>query len=184
MARRDRWYPLVLLVLLAGSAWTAASAVPAAEVTAGRIPSPRAGFLAPDFHVGTLQGEVLTLSDLRGGPVILNFWATWCPPCRAEMPALERVHRQHKAAGLAIVAVNATSQDSVSAATGFLEALGLTFPVGMDPTGEVQRLYQVRALPTTFFVDRRGEIREVVIGGPLAEAHLQAMVTELMAELP
>jgi cytochrome c biogenesis protein CcmG, thiol:disulfide interchange protein DsbE len=184
MARRDRWYLFVLLVFLAGSAWTAASAVPPAEVTAGRIPSPRAGFLAPDFHVETLEGEVLTLSDLRGGPVILNFWATWCPPCRAEMPALERVHRQHRAAGLAIVAVNATSQDSVSAAAGFVEALGLTFPVGMDPTGEVQRLYQVRALPTTFFVDRRGEIREVVIGGPLAEAHLQAMVTELMAESP
>ena len=184
MGRRDRWFPLVAAVLLAGSVWTAVSAVPAAAVTSGRIPSPRAGFLAPDFSVETLEGDVLTLSDLRGRPVILNFWATWCPPCRAEMPALERVHRELGAEGLQIVAVNATSQDTRAAAADFAAAYGLSFEIGLDSNGEVQRSYLVRALPTTFFIDRQGEIREVVLGGPLAEAYLRAVAADLLSELP
>jgi cytochrome c biogenesis protein CcmG, thiol:disulfide interchange protein DsbE len=184
MARRDRWLPTLTGILLAGAAWTMASAVPAAAVTGGRIPSPRAGFLAPDFHVETLDGDVLTLSDLRGRPVVLNFWATWCPPCRAEMPAFERVFRELGGEGVEIVAVNATSQDSRAAAAEFVEDYGLTFPIGLDVSGELQREYLVRALPTTFFVDREGIIREVVIGGPLAEAHLRSAVADLLAESP
>ncbi|HET7010343.1 MAG TPA: TlpA disulfide reductase family protein [Anaerolineales bacterium] len=182
MARRDRWFPITAVVLLAGGAWTAASAVPASTVTGGRIPSPGAGFLAPDFHVETLEGDVLTLSDLRGRPVVVNFWATWCPPCRAEMPALEAAYREHAPEGLEIVGLNATSQDSVSAVGTFVDELGLTFPIGLDPTGVVQRLYQIRAFPTTFFIDREGTILEVVIGGPLAEAHLRSILSELLGE--
>jgi peroxiredoxin len=153
-------------------------------VTGGRIPSPRAGFLAPDFHVETLDGEVLTLSDLRGRPVVLNFWATWCPPCRAEMPALEAAYREHGDEGLEIVGMDATSQDSLPAVVAFVDELHLTFPIGLDTSGEVQRLYLIRAFPTTFFIDRQGTIREVAIGGPLAEAHIRSAVAELLAESP
>jgi peroxiredoxin len=171
-------------VLLAGCLWTLASAAAAESVTGGRIPSPRPGFLAPDFHVETLEGEVLTLSELRGRPVVLNFWATWCPPCRAEMPALEEVYRETEGRYLEVVAVNATSQDSASAAAAFVDELALSFPIALDPSGEAQRTYQIRAFPTTFFIDRDGMIREVVLGGPLAEAHLRSVIAGLLGESP
>src|SRR3990170_1855809 len=87
-----RWFAFTTLVLLAGLVWTFRSAVPASATTGGLTPSPRVGFAAPDFSLDLLGGGQVTLSDLRGRAVIVNLWASWCPPCRAEMPALQRVY--------------------------------------------------------------------------------------------
>jgi cytochrome c biogenesis protein CcmG, thiol:disulfide interchange protein DsbE len=112
--------------------------------------------------------------------VILNLWASWCPPCKAEMPALENVHRQYERDGLVVLGVNMTYQDSASRAVQFLLEEGLTFPVVMDTDGSVGRRYQMRALPTTFFIARDGMIHSLEVGGPLPEAMLRAKAIELL----
>lgn len=180
VADRGRWSAFMAFVLLIGGAWTVVSAAPPLSVTGGKVPSPREGFLAPDFAVERSDGGSWALGEARGGGVILNFWASWCPPCRAEMPALERVHNELADEGIEVLALNVTRQDSEAAARAFAAELGLNLPIGFDRTGEIERLYRVRALPTTFFIDADGVIRSVVIGGPMREALLRAEAEALL----
>lgn len=175
-----RFIILSTLLLTLGLAWICVSRVPEGTVTAGRIPAPHTGFLAPDFSLPDAEGQVIRLSDLRGRAVIINLWASWCVPCRTEMPALERVYRDYATEGLALLAVNATSQDSRSAAQKFAVEQGLTFPILFDEQGEVSRLYALNALPTTIFLDSSGVIRDVIIGGPMAESLLRVRVEQLL----
>ena len=170
-------------ILILGAGWMAISAhLPGGTDTPG-IPAPKAGFLAPDFTLETPQGDLITLSDLRGKAVVVNVWASWCGPCRAEMPDLEAVYREYGGDKLELLAVNATSQDNFSNALDFVEELGLTFPILIDEAGEVGRLYHVDALPSTFFIRPDGTIEEVVIGGPMAEALLRTRVESLLKEV-
>ncbi len=171
---------LALLALTFGVVWIGLSAAPPGTTTGGNISSPRAGFTAPDFTLSTPDGEPITLADLRGHPIILNLWASWCGPCRAEMPALQRVHEAYQDTGLVLLAVNATHQDSQSAALAFAAEYGLTFPVLLDLDGQVSHLYELRALPSTYFIRPDGLIEEVVIGGPMAEALLRTRVERLL----
>jgi len=180
VARPGRWFPVMGATLALGLAWIWASAIPAAATTGGLIPSPREGFLAPDFTLELLGGGDVTLSELRGKGVVINLWASWCPPCRAEMPAIQRVYEKTRERGLEVLAVNTTFQDSEPAAADFIQELGLTFPVPLDRSGAVSRQYQLRALPSTFFVDREGIIRKVTIGGPMSEATIQTAVEEIL----
>jgi len=171
---------LYLLILTAGAAWIILSAgAPGASADAN-IPAPQTGFPAPDFALQNMDGETFTLSELRGNAVLLNLWATWCPPCRAEMPAIEKIYREYKEQGLVVLAVNATSQDDPLAIVPFAEEYGLTFPILLDETGEVGALYQLRSLPSSFFIDRGGVIREIVIGGPMSEALLRTRVERIL----
>lgn len=156
------------------------SAVPASATTGGLTPSPREGLAAPDFQLELLGAGRVQLSGLRGQIVIVNLWASWCPPCRAEMPALERVYEANRERGLEILVVNTTFQDSEAGAAEFVREFGLTFPIALDRTGEVSRTYLLRALPTTFFIDREGIIRKVILGGPMSETTLQTAVEELL----
>src|SRR5512141_2463494 len=102
---------LYLLLLIAGFAWIFASADRTGASTAGRIPAPQKGFAAPDFSLADPNGQRHTLTELRGKAVVLNIWATWCPPCRAEMPALETFYKRYQRQGLVVLGVNATAQD-------------------------------------------------------------------------
>jgi len=172
-----------LIILAAGFIWIWLSAATPAEVTSGAIPAPQKGFLAPDFSLSTQGGEPVTLSELRGQPLIINFWATWCPPCRAEMPAIQNVYDEYADQGLIVLAINATTQDKVENIQGFLSEYNLTFPILLD-SGAAMRAYQIRSLPSTFFIGRDGVIREVVIGGPISEALLRTRVEHLLEELP
>jgi cytochrome c biogenesis protein CcmG, thiol:disulfide interchange protein DsbE len=171
-------FSAVVLVLTAG--WIAGTTVFAAPDMQDEAQEPRPGFYAPDFELLSPQGDVVRLSELRGRPVILNLWASWCPPCKAEMPALQNVHLDYLDAGLVVLGVNMTYQDSAASALQFLEDEGLTFPVAMDTDGSVGRRYQMRALPTTFFIDRNGIIDSLEVGGPLPEALLRAKAIELL----
>lgn len=182
MRQPRRWLSITATMALLGGLWIWLSAVPAAATTGGQIPSPREGFLAPNFELERLQGDPITLQQLRGQVVIVNFWASWCPPCRAEMPALEQTYRAHREQGLEILAVNSTHQDSIGAARTFVQEHGLGFPILLDQTGLVGNLYQTRALPTTFFIDRDGVIRKVIIGGPMSETTLRTTVQSLLGE--
>lgn len=178
---QDRHLISSLLALALGAAWIWLSAADPGAATAGRIPAPQAGFLAPDFTLVGTDGAAYTLSGLRGRPILINLWASWCAPCRAEMPAIQRLHEEFQAQGLLVLAVNMTSQDDETAARLFAEEYGLTFPILLDLDGEVGRLYQNRALPSSYFVDPNGVIQEVVIGGPMAEALLRTRVENLFA---
>jgi len=176
-----RWSGLILALAILGGAWTWMSRLPAVATTNGAPPpSPREGFSAPDFTLDLLGGGQVRLADLRGKVVMVNFWATWCPPCRAEMPAIEKIYRAYKDLGLEVLAVNTTDQDSESAAADFIEEFGLTFPVPLDRTGAVSASYILRGLPSTYFIDRKGVIRAVVVGGPMSEALIQSKVEELL----
>jgi cytochrome c biogenesis protein CcmG/thiol:disulfide interchange protein DsbE len=175
------WNGFILGLTFIGGLWIWMSRLPAsASTNSGLPPSPREGFSAPDFSLDQLGGGQIELSDLRGKVVMINFWASWCPPCRAEMPAIEKVYRTYKALGLEVLAVNATNQDSESSASAFIAEFDLTFPVLLDRTGSVSATYNLHGLPSTYFVDRKGVIRSVVVGGPMSEALIQSRVEELL----
>ncbi|HSJ38553.1 MAG TPA: redoxin domain-containing protein [Planococcus sp. (in: firmicutes)] len=120
------------------------------------------GNTAPDFTLQTLDGEEAKLSNFRGKPVFINFWATWCPPCRAEMPDMQELYENMD---IEILAVNLTntekSEDGVSS---FVDEMGLTFPIPMDPQGELSTAYNVKAYPTSYLVDADGKIRFIAYG--------------------
>ena len=148
--------------------------------SAGKIPAPQTGFLAPDFELKTTEGKIIRLSDLRGQPVLVNLWATWCPPCRAEMQTLETVYNDYKDQGFIVLAVNMTSQDDPQAILPFVTERGLTYPILLDDKGEIAKAYQMKSLPSSFFINRDGTINEVVIGGPMAEALLRTRIEEML----
>jgi len=119
------------------------------------------GNLAPDFTLKELGGSDLTLSDLKGKRVFVNFWATWCPPCRAEMPHIQAVYEE-KEDDVVFLAINLG--ESESKVEAFLEKNGYTFPVLMDPKGQTASLYLVRAIPTSYVIDADGIVRGKHIG--------------------
>jgi cytochrome c biogenesis protein CcmG/thiol:disulfide interchange protein DsbE len=183
LTHNRRWTLIILAVALFGAAWTFLSRLPAAATTGeAPPPGPREGFSAPDFTLDSLGGGQVTLSDLRGKVVLVNFWASWCPPCRAEMPAIGKVYRSHKDLGLEVLGVNTTNQDSQTSAAAFVQEVGVTFPILFDRNGAVSAGYTLQGLPTSFFIDRKGVIRSVVVGGPMSEALIQSKVEDLLRE--
>ena len=171
---------LFVLILLAGATWIWISAAPQGSTNHDGIPAPQKGFIAPDFSLEIASGGQADLGQFRGQPVLINFWASWCPPCRAEMPALENVYQEYQSQGLVILAINATNQDSAEEAISFAQSLGLSFPILFDTSGEVSRQYKVQALPSTYLVNAQGEIQDIIVGGPMSEALLRIRVGELI----
>ena len=186
LPRKKQWEILMLMSLVTGVLWTVASRVPSAVgAPLSSSPSPREGFLAPDFTLDTIGGNQVTLSELRGQIVVVNFWATWCLPCREETPALEKSYEQYKESGVIILGVNLTNQDSMSDIESFVQEFRLTYPILLDRDGTVSNhLYQIRGLPTTFFVNRDGIIRTVVVGGPMSETFIRSKIETLLQEFP
>jgi len=125
------------------------------------IRPPRPKF-ADDFTIATAAGTSFRLSAHRGRPVFMNFWATWCPPCLEEMPAMERLWRGHKDAGFVMLAVTVDANPKL--VTPFIERHGFTFTVGLDTKMEVANAYGVRALPSSFVIDRDGRLAAVAVG--------------------
>ncbi len=177
---RRRWRRMTIAVLGLTAAWILLNPLPASSEVQAEISVPFRGFLAPEISLQTPDGETVALSELRGQPVLVNIWASWCAPCRAEMPAIERVFREYEQQGLIVLAVNATNQDSLRSALDFVDQYGLTFPILLDTTGVASRAYQLRALPSSYFIGRDGVIQEVVIGGPMSEALLRTRVQRLV----
>jgi len=169
-----------LFILVIGFVWIFISADNFGASTSGQIPAPQQGFLAPDFELKTPAGEPVKLSELRGQAVLVNLWATWCPPCRAEMQSIERVYQEYKGEGFTVLAVNMTYQDDPFAIVPFADEQGLTFPILLDETGETAQAYQLRSLPSSYFIRRDGIINEVVIGGPMSEALLRTRIEEIL----
>ena len=170
---------LYILILITGAAWTVLSADKTGATTSDNA-APHTGFSAPDFTLKTPDGETYTLSEIRGQAVLVNLWATWCPPCRAEMPAIEKMYQEYKDQGFVVLAIDMTYQDDPFAVVPFAKEYGLTFPILLEETGDVASAYQLRSLPSSYFINRYGIIQDVVIGGPMSEALLRMHVEQIL----
>jgi peroxiredoxin len=170
------------LVLLGGAIGVAAywgRPGPAGRADAFPVSRPAETIAAPELELSDLTGRPIRLRDFRGRVVLLNFWATWCAPCREEMPALETLAQELGPQGLAVVGVNA--KESRSKVEAFVREHGLRFPILLDPDGRAVEAYQVFGLPATFVVDRRGTLVGTVLGirdwtGPDARAYLRQLL--------
>lgn len=137
-------------------------AEPAAETVLDDTVGITRGQIAPDFELQTMDGETVRLSDYRGERVFINFWATWCPPCRAEMPDMQKIHEDGEGK---VLAVNLThTEKSPDDASEFAKELGLTFPILMDTTGDLAEQFNVVAYPTSYMIDSDGRIQFVAMG--------------------
>src|SRR5690625_2621225 len=122
-----------------------------------------AGNIAPDFELETSDGETVKLSDFRGKRVMVNFWATWCPPCRAEMPDIQKFYENKDVVILAVNLID-SRPDEAENVEPFVDDYGLTFPVLLDKRSEVAGLYQIQPIPTNFLIDSSGRIHNVAYG--------------------
>lgn len=116
---------------------------------------------AEDFELTLLSGESLKLSNYRGKVIVLNFWASWCPPCRWEMPSFERVWKEYQ--GLDVMFIGIAISDRKEDAIEFVESVGVTYPIGLDTTGYISELYSIVHMPTTYFIDRDGNVARKLI---------------------
>jgi peroxiredoxin len=180
-----RHYTLTLILLALGGLCAPQTTAPSPAVTAAfkKAGLPVVKTLVPvtDFTLPLLTGERTSLSGLRGRVVFLNFWATWCPPCRAEMPDMETVHQRLTSRGLEMLAVDSGEKDAAVAA--FIKRSGFTFPVALDTGGRVSAAYGISAIPTTYLIDRRGRIVSRVVGAfpwdtPAVIAALETLLNE------
>jgi len=132
---------------------------------------------ALDFALQTFEGDRISLAELRGRPLVINFWASWCPPCRDEAPLLERTWRAYKHRDLKFIGVNI--QDRKEDAVNYLREFDITFPNGPDPTGEIAINYGVSGLPVTFFISRDGKVVRRWVGA-LEQSVLIRSIEEIM----
>lgn len=176
----NAWRTLMLMAFVMGSIWIYLSRAPldtlAQEST---LEAAMTGFLAPDFTLTTLGGSTVQLSALRGKPVIVNFWATWCPPCRAEMPELEEVWQKYDRGNLMLLGVN-QGEDAGAVNRFKQQIVDFSFPILLDTRQAVGSLYGVRAMPTTFFIDAAGRIQDIKVGGPMDTAMLLDGVNKIV----
>jgi cytochrome c biogenesis protein CcmG, thiol:disulfide interchange protein DsbE len=187
--RPRQWNMLLITMLVAGSLFIAATRVqpssgaipPATQMDALAEPAPLPDHPAPDLALFQLDGTARTLRDLRGQVVLINIWATWCPPCRAEMPAIQQAYAEYHDRGFTVLAVN--QREEATTIRPFLEQHGLTFPILLDSDGQASAAYQASALPSSFFVDRRGVIR-TVYHGPLPPRVINGTLEQLLQERP
>lgn len=176
------WWFFSFLILTVGAVWIVISAPDMDELQSWQAAAPVVGMQAPDFQLLSNSGEDLLLSDFQDKAIILNFWASWCPPCRSEMPAMQQIYEKYQAQGLIIIAVNATNSDSIDKANEFAQENSLEFPIVYDLDGAVNHAYQVGSLPTTFFITPTGIIDDIVIGGPMSEALLSTRAEKILGD--
>ena len=155
--------------LWAAISGVAVVAVAAAVFNANRGPSrPQVGQPAPNFTLPALAGKPVTLDQLRGRPVVVNFWATWCEPCKQEMPALEAATKSHP--GLTVLGLD--DAEPAEKVRSFVQEYGLTYPILLDGDSAVQQEYRIIGEPTSIFVDSSGIVRAIYLGA-LTDAELQ-----------
>lgn len=134
---------------------------------------------APDFTLQTFDGETIRLSDFRGQPVVINFWASWCVPCEREAPILESTWRKYRDAGVVFIGIDYV--DTEPAARAFLDKYDITYRNGPDVGSRISDAYRIQGVPETFFVDRKGVVRDLIIG-ELAREQLEAGIALIRAK--
>jgi peroxiredoxin len=177
-SRAGQFISAILLLLLAAililQAGLPQRAAFTGQFTAGQVPiAPEIGALAPPFTKMTLDGRTIALDEMRGSPVIINFWATWCAPCLIEMPELQAVYEKYRAKGLHLLAVNLGESPDVT--RKWVQSLALTFDVVLDESQTVANLYYLRGQPSTYVVSPEGVITEIFFG-PIERSRLESAI--------
>ncbi len=153
-----------------------------ALLATGCSPNPTQGTkvhsLAPDFQLYNLDGNRVSLSDFRGKPVLINFWATWCPPCRAEMPYIQEIYEEWTNKGLLVLAINIGERSSK--VEEFMRSNSLSFAVLLDTKQDVAQRYNITGIPTTFFIDKDGIIQDKVIGAFQNKTQIENRLSRIM----
>lgn len=172
---------VIAAIILVGAIWTIITPRLAnVENETERAESPVEGYPAPDFQLPDINGYNYRLSDFAGRVVVLNFWASWCTPCKVEMPAFQSAAGEYSIDEVIFLGINVTNQDELVNVLAFLEENGITFPILLDQAGSTSNLYQVFSMPTTYFIDKEGTIRKVIIGGPVSKAAIRAEIKILL----
>jgi len=172
----NRLFRIIMVVILAsisvsGLAMTGCSSSTPAQ-------GPEIGKLAPDFELSSLDGQVVSLSDFRGKPVFLNFWATWCGPCKFEMPFIQEMYEGLSSEGLVVLAVNI--REDPARVREFVATFGFTFPVLLAAEPAVPLAYNIRGIPATFFIDENGIIQDIKIGAFSSEVEMASRLKNIM----
>src|SRR5512139_1706270 len=182
---RNKALPLIILgiglLLIAAAAYFLLPDISAPSSTLEAIPV-KVDYPAPELTLTNLDGNPASLADYRGKVVLVNLWATWCPPCKEEMPALETFYRKHAGDGFTIVAIN--DGDPAADVVQFVKDYGLTFPVWLDPTYiATEKAFKTMNLPTSFVIDRNGQIVLSWVGG-INLRTLEKYVTPIINDQP
>lgn len=178
LARRETLVKKIYTILFIGIWLIAGGSNANAEELAAigqTRPVVKIGSPAPDFELATLTGKRVKLSDYRGKVVILNFWATWCPPCKVEMPEMQSFYEKSRNSDITLLSVNLTTQEkNEKAVSDFVSDYQLTFPILLDQKDTVGKLYKTISIPTSYIIDREGIIREKIIG-PMDEERMAVL---------
>jgi len=137
-----------------------------------------AGDRAPDFQLQNLDGQTVSLGNLQGKPVLINFWATWCSPCRSEMPYIQEIYEEWADKGLVVLAINIG--ESSAKAEEFMQSYNLSFTVLLDTKQDVAQRYNISGIPTTFFIDKDGIIQDKVIGAFQNKTQIENRLSKIM----
>ncbi len=170
----------VMLAIILTSALVSGLVIAGCSMGFTSAQGPQVGKPAPDFQLQSLDGQPVSLSDLRGRPVLINFWASWCPPCRFEMPFIQEIYedKEWSDKGLVILAVNIGESPSLVAR--FMEDYGLSFPVLLDTNNNVSRDYNIRGIPATFFIDKDGIIQDMKMGAFSGKAEIEMRLSKVI----
>ena len=181
MTGRSQWAVAGGVVVVVGGllAWATLGADKAGIVAPG---TPAPAFTAQTVPEAPGTPIARTVSSYKGKAVLLNIWATWCGPCREEMPRIERLHKEFGPSGLAVVAVSIDNPGMADAIRDFRKEMGLSFELLYDESGRIRDAYQTSGVPETFFIDKQGMIRRRLIGASWAVDDQRALIRELIAE--
>ena len=181
--KKKQFIGIAVFITVSSLVWIMITPVlfPVTSADASQV-APHPGFFAPDFTLETPQGDMITLSDFEGQPVLVFFWASWCSVCKAAMPGLETIYRDFSPQGFAILAVNTTNQDTLSSALGYFDSQGYTYTLLLDRDGLTANQYRMRAVPTSVLVGPDGIVTDVIYGSGISAGFLRARLGELLIE--
>ena len=165
--------PAILTIILASGLL-----ITGCTTESGNPATATVGQVAPDFTLQNLDGKSVSLSDFRGTPVLLNFWATWCGPCRFEMPFLQEIYDEQSERGFVLLTVNIA--ESPTKVADFMTELDLSLPVLLDARSEISKVYGITAIPTSFLIDKDGVIQKRIIGAFSSAAEIESELSEIV----
>jgi len=174
----DRLLKIILSIILASALVSGVLIAGCSSPTPTQ--SPQVGKPAPDFELLGLDGQAVSLSGLRGKPVLINFWASWCEPCRFEMPFIQEIYEGWTGKPPSLVILTINLGESPSRVERFMESYGLSFPVLLDTSQNVALEYNIRGIPTTFFIDKDGIIRDIKFGAFLSKTEIEMRLSKII----